>query len=84
MISARGSCRYFKFHANTTVAAMQIQQLSQYLLIIKITERLSAINRNTELLKIYQTLKKNIYKQLRINLNRNYNILIPMWSGVAA
>ena len=61
MISARGSCRggcgHFKFCANTILAAMWIQQLSQYWLVIGITERLSAINRNTELLKIYQTEK---------------------------
>ena len=64
MISARGSCRgscgHFKFHANTTLAAMQIQQLSQYLLVIKIMERLSAINRNTRLLKNLRNSQKHL------------------------
>ena len=40
---------------------MWIQQLSQYLLVVEIMERLRATNRNTDLLKIYQTFK-NIYK----------------------
>ena len=48
----------FKFHANTILAAMWIKQLSQYLLVIRIMERLSVINRKTKLFKNLPNFKK--------------------------
>ena len=47
---------------------MWIQQLSQYVHVIETMERLRAINRNTKLLKIYQTLKKAFTSNLELTL----------------